>query len=311
MIGAGGLNHLAEDDGPSINHSGAEDILNARPRSLEDDKHSDSNYFGLNIVRSQSAAPGVYTGASLGGNSSRLPYGSISSTRSATSNTIDDENAIFGRSRFFDEEEEDREALMQSAARRPASTGVIGRPTNDSSDVNSILQTLGLAPSSDYSSESNEQEISSRYSNKPLGGIGSSGSIMGQHTPRKQSIMEKIQGGVANSMQSNYFTSEESGNIFSNQGGVSIQSGPQLGLQSNIPRSPMASNQHNMGQYSSSEVRFSYPYFILPPQMDSSISFSPFLSIVSVKLGAFAWLSYIRLWQFWYIRRKPPKYEPG
>mmetsp|Transcript_16960 Transcript_16960/g.34424 ORF Transcript_16960/g.34424 Transcript_16960/m.34424 type:complete len:973 (+) Transcript_16960:350-3268(+) len=252
----------AVDDEPSKNNSNNEGFgtyINVRPRSLEDDKHSEANFFGLNIVRSQSAAPDIFSGASLGGGSgvaSRLPYGHISSTsRSGASGSIQDENDIFSRSRFFDEEEEDREALMQAAARRPASTGVIGRPTNDSSDVNSILQTLGLAPSSDYTSENRDPHISSQFHGEPMGGIGRSDSLInGPRTLGKKSIMEKIQGGASNSMHLNHFNTDESDNFFSNQGGTPYQSGSNMGFHNEIHRSP---GHGGAGQYTSSEAHSS------------------------------------------------------
>ncbi len=209
-------------------------------------------------MRSQSAAPEVFSGASFGGGhggSSRLPYGHISSTnRFGASGSIQDENDIFSRSRFFDEEEEDREALMQAAARRPASTGVIVRPSNDNSDVNSILQTLGLAPSSqDYNSENHDPHVSSQFSSEPMGGIASSNSfINGPPTQGKKSIMEKIHGGTSNSMQAHHFKNDET-DFFSNQGGISYQSGPQMGFQNESHRSL---GHNGSGQYTSSEVRF-------------------------------------------------------
>mmetsp|Transcript_30357 Transcript_30357/g.54996 ORF Transcript_30357/g.54996 Transcript_30357/m.54996 type:complete len:890 (+) Transcript_30357:227-2896(+) len=230
---------------PSLKHSGdddgVDDILNPRPRSLEDGKHSSTaNYFGgLNLGRSQSAAPETWE------------YGKIpSSTKSAVASiSIDNGHGIFGRSRFFDEEEEDREAMVQATSmRRPASTGVIGRPNTNAGndgDVNSILETLGLT--SLESSDGQPNNMSSPYSSgKPLGGIDSAGSlVMGAHSPSKKSIMEKIHERELGKV-GNYFTSEgESNNVFSNQGS-------QMGLQSNVNApSTMATQQYLLEQQSS------------------------------------------------------------
>jgi len=129
-----------------------------------------------------------------------------------------DENGFFGRSGIFEEEEEDRESFVQSV-RRPASTGVIGR-RNESEDVNSILETLGLA-----SLESSEQDVSSSYVGNAMGGIGS------YKSPVKQSMMAKIREGgdtpTSNSNESNnFFIGEErqsGSNPFANQGQVGLQ----------------------------------------------------------------------------------------
>mmetsp|Transcript_5970 Transcript_5970/g.13564 ORF Transcript_5970/g.13564 Transcript_5970/m.13564 type:complete len:875 (-) Transcript_5970:281-2905(-) len=209
--------------------AGVDAILSSSRRPLEDGSTPSTNYFGLNLGRSQSAAPETWEYAKI-----------ASSTKSA----VNSGNGIFGGSRFFDEEEEDRESLIQSATRRPASTGVIGRPNangGDDGDVNSILETLGLT--SLEPSDSQKHNISSSYSSgKALGGIDSSGSlVMGAHsTSNQKSIMEKIHESDPN-QRSNYFTNEEaSRNVFSNN------QGNQMGLQGNVnaPSSTMASQQY-------------------------------------------------------------------
>ncbi|KAL7536574.1 hypothetical protein ACHAWF_005502 [Thalassiosira exigua] len=224
------LNHAGDDDG-------VDDLLSPRPRSLDGDNNAAStSYFGLNLGRSQSAAPETWQ------------YGKIpSSTKSAAvSSALENENGIFGRSRFFDEEDEDRENFAHGAEiRRPASTGVIGRPNaggGNDGEVNSILATLGLTALE--SSESQQDDIGPSFSSgKPLGGIDGSGSlVMGAHSPSKKSIMEKIHEGGGGKV-SNYFTSEANSNpVFSpNQGKV--------GLHGNVGvPSSMATQQYRLGE---------------------------------------------------------------
>lgn len=242
-MSANASSFLHHSNGPD--EDGVDDILSPRPRSLEDNKHSaTANYFGgLNLGRSQSAAPETW------GN-----YGKItaSSTKSAgMGSAIDNDNGIFGTSRFFNEEDEDQEALVQGAGmRRPASTGVIGRPNSggaNDGDVNSILETLGLA--SLESSDNNHQQqnsMPSPYSSSgnALGGIDSAGSlVMGAHqSSGTKSMMEKIREGNSNNNKvPHYFSSDKAttGNVFSNQGG-------QLGLQGNI-NAPSSAPQYQQG----------------------------------------------------------------
>lgn len=215
-VAQGGIASNASSSFPTLSHGdddGVDDLLSPRPRSLEDKGgfgggSSTTNYFGLNLGRSQSAAPetwgtfapsahrgsGIDGGVGDGG-------GGLFGTRPHTARGG-------SQHRFFDEEEEDREALMQAGMRRPASTGIIGRPSLNGvggggadGDVNSILETLGLTSLEDNGgmkgSGNNLSAAASPFSTpistpKVMGGIDSSGSlVMGAHTPGK-SIMEKI-----------------------------------------------------------------------------------------------------------------------
>jgi len=224
---------------------GVDDILNARPRSLEDGKQITTNYFGgLALGRSQSAAPETWE------------YGKIpSSARPAINSSLDSENGIFGRSRFFDEEEEDREAMIQGAAiRRPASTGVIGRPNinGGNEDVNSILENLGLT-SLEISDSATSNNISSPYSSdKPLGGIDSAGSlVMGAHSPNKKSIMEKIHEREPNKVANYFATDDEPSNVFANQGSqVILQSNANAPSTSTGVSAPSSTQQYQLEQQS-------------------------------------------------------------
>jgi hypothetical protein len=204
-----------------------------KPRSQEDvSSYTTPLRLGLSLGRSQSAAPETWE------------YGnSMPSSTKSERYKLRDENGFFGRSGIFDEEEEDRETFIQSV-RRPASTGVIGR-RNESEDVNSILETLGLA-----SLEPSEQEVSSSaYAGTPMGGIGS------YTSPVKPSMMAKIHEGgntptpTNENDANNFFIGEErqsSNNLFANQG--------QVGLQNNPPQS--------MGSSSSLQqqgVQYQYP----------------------------------------------------
>jgi len=239
IISAGGAGGTGGNDG-----GGVDDILRSRPRSLEEDNRDGgaaNNYFagGLHLGRSQSAAPETWEYR-------KIPSSANSSARAKPSfNGSDD--TFFGRSRFFDEEEEDREAMARDAAgmvRRPASTGVIGRPNaggGNDGDVNSILETLGLTSLESSVSDSgggggqqNANNAIPSYAStagKPLGGIDGAGSlVLGAHSPNKKSIMEKIHERGATDKVGNYFGSQgESNNVFSNQGS---QVGS--GLQGNI-----------------------------------------------------------------------------
>lgn len=165
--------------------------------------------FALNLGRSQSAAPETKTW----GYGGKIP----SSTKSAHVSTS---AADFAR--FFDEneEEEDREEAGGKIT-RPASTGVIGRPSGgDDGDMNSILETLGLGPLE--SSDSQQNNMSSPYSSsgKALGGIDSSGSlVMGAHPPSQKSFIEKIREGTPNFAGEN-----ESNNVFSSNQGSQMAS---------------------------------------------------------------------------------------
>mmetsp|Transcript_21964 Transcript_21964/g.44037 ORF Transcript_21964/g.44037 Transcript_21964/m.44037 type:complete len:862 (+) Transcript_21964:179-2764(+) len=199
---------------PSLNTNGDGDgevgslMSPVKPRSQEDiSSYTTPLRLGLNLGRSQSAAPETWE------------YGnSIPSSTKSERYKLRDENGFFGRSGIFEEEEEDRESFVQSV-RRPASTGVIGR-RNESEDVNSILETLGLA-----SLESSEQDVSSSYVGNAMGGIGS------YKSPVKQSMMAKIREGgdtpTSNSNESNnFFIGEErqsGSNPFANQGQVRLQ----------------------------------------------------------------------------------------
>ena len=222
---------------PSLNPSGEADgeigslMSPMKPRSQEDiSSYATPLRLGLNLGRSQSAAPETWE------------YGNAvpSSTKSER---YRDENGLFGRSGFFDEEEEDKDKeTLAQLMRRPASTGVIGR-RNESEDVDSILETLGLA-----SLESPEQDVSSSYMRSPMGGIGS------YKSPAKQSMMAKIREGgdtptSTNNDSNNFFIGEErqsSSNLFANQG--------QSGLQTNsIETNGSSSSLQQQG------VQYQYP----------------------------------------------------
>lgn len=178
----------------------------AKPRSQDDvSSYTTPLRLGLNLGRSQSAAPETWE------------YGnSIPSSTKSERYKLRDNNGFFGRSGIFDEAEEDRESFVQSV-RRPASTGVIGR-RNESEDVNSILETLGLA-----SLESSDNDVSSAYVGPGMGGIGS------YTSPVKPSMMAKIREGgdtpTDSSETNNFFNGEEhqSGISFANQGEVELQ----------------------------------------------------------------------------------------
>lgn len=204
-----------------------------KPRSQEDiSSYTTPLRLGLNLGRSQSAAPETWE------------YGnSIPSSTKSERYKLRDENGLFGRSGIFEEEEEDKESFAQSV-RRPASTGVIGR-RNESDDVNSILETLGLA-----SLEASEQDVPSAYVGTAMGGIGS----------YKAPVMAKIREGgdtptstsTGNNESNNFFIGEErqsSSNPFSNQG--------QVGLQSNSVQTKGSSSSLPQGvqyQYPASDV---------------------------------------------------------
>ena len=180
-----------------------------KPRPQEDiGSYTTPLRLGLNLGRSQSAAPETWE------------YGnSIPSSTKSERYKLRDESGFFGRSGIFDEAEEDRETSVQSV-RRPASTGVIGR-RNESDDVNSILETLGLA-----SLESSDNDVSSSYVGGAMGGIGS------YTSPGKPSVMAKIREGgdtPTDSSESNTFLNNgeerQSVNPFTNQGQVGLQNG--------------------------------------------------------------------------------------
>ena len=222
-----GLNGGDNDD------DGVNDILNPRPRSLGDKDSSSTNYFGgLNLGRSQSAAPETWK---YGGNT-------IPSSTKVSSSGIDSDNGMFGRSRFFAEEEEDTtDAFAQgSGIRRPASTGIIGRPDNnnggDTGDVNSILETLGLT-----SLEASDNGPKNSYSaGKALGGIDGTGSlVMGAHTSNKKSMLENIHE-TGHSQSSKYFTPSESAGESNNV--FSPSQGNRIGVQSNGSSAPTAAS---------------------------------------------------------------------
>ncbi len=127
--------------------------LNNQTRSLDENNPNQDQdviaekFFGLNLGRSQTTAPETWEYGK------QLP----SSAKSATvsSSNTDSENGILGASNhhcrdFFDndDEDDDRGAFQRLGMRRPASTGVIGRPNvgadHDNRGVNSILETLGI-----------------------------------------------------------------------------------------------------------------------------------------------------------------------
>ena len=250
----------SSDDG-----GGVDDILGPRPRPRPGDNGDDvrrreqqqqqqqlrgtTNYFGLNLGRSQSAAPETWEYA-------KFPPASARSAEGMGG----DGGGLFGggggggrgghHRGFFDEEEEDREhaiMLQKLASRRPASTGVIGqRPgasdvgggggSSSSGDVDSILETLGFT----------SLELSGKQRPPPssLGGIGdptpagpSSLVLGGAHLEK---INEQRQG---QDEGANYFamtghqrgeTPSRSGNLLfvNNQGGGG--GGGQMGLQGNV-----------------------------------------------------------------------------
>ncbi len=223
---------------PTLNTGGDADgevgslMTPVKPRSQEDiSSYTTPLRLGLNLGRSQSAAPETWE------------YGnSIPSSTKSERYKLRDENGIFGRSGIFEEEEEDNKESFAQSVRRPASTGVIGR-RNESDDVNSILETLGLA-----SLESSEQDVSSSYVGSGMGGIGS----------YKPSVMAKIREGgdtptstsTSNNESNNFFIGEErpsSSNPFANQG--------QVGLQSNSVQTKGSSSSIPQGQ----GVQYQYP----------------------------------------------------
>ena len=195
---------------------GVDDILSPRPRSLEDKKKTTSNYLGLNLGRSQSAAPETWE------------YGNSASNKSAVASMGND--GIFGRSRFFAEENE--EDLIQ----RPASTGVIGRnEESETADVNSILETLGLA-SLGSTATNDQQQKSNTIPSSPY-----SSTVIGAHAiaspGKKKSIMEKIHESPKSTTTqgSNYFTTkEESNNVFTGVNHGATQQYPTEQNQPNI-----------------------------------------------------------------------------
>jgi len=193
-----------------------DDLLSPRPRSLEDKKGNNNNggtphyNFGLSLGRSQSAAPQW--------NFSNNPTSTKSAVAdSSIGGTNNSERDIFGSgSRFFSEgagTNEEGGGDQDDIIRRPASTGVIGRPTNEAEDgdVNSILETLGLASLGTSTATNNGQP--SPYSTKSLG--------MVSHNTPKKSLMEKINEGNNNQTQedgvgnnygagsSSYFTNDK------------------------------------------------------------------------------------------------------
>lgn len=168
------------------------DILSPspRPRSLEDNNNGDdsaggskylnsANYFGLNLGRSQSAAPALFTGLTSpvggigvgrsgsfgeinrgsGGNDSINGGDSHNNGNniSGSLGTSDGDSYFFSgastathsrsRRHFFSDEDDNNDDSGDDVVlgiRRPASTGVIGRNNSNNNDVNSILETLGL-----------------------------------------------------------------------------------------------------------------------------------------------------------------------
>ena len=166
-----------------------------------------AEFLGLNLGRSHTAAPETWEYGKQ-----HLP----SSTKSATalsSSNAESENGIFGSSNqqqqqqhhfnhrdFFDDDydDDDREAFMRLGTRRPASTGVIGRQNNgayhdNSGDVNSILETLGIT-SLEPSPDKNQHHhiISNGISVGELD-VSSDSFVKGAHIPSNRSlIMEKI-----------------------------------------------------------------------------------------------------------------------
>lgn len=203
----------------SLQHNGDQEHHLDRPIT--------DKFFGLNLGRSQTTAPETW-------DYDNLP----SSTKSATASysNIERENEIFGeanrRRGFFDnyDEEEDHEGFMRLGMRRPASTGVIGRPnnrTNNDNDggVNSILETLGIT-SLEASPDKNYRDVSESF---VTGGHISSNQIREwNHDHNKGPIY--FQGGEGELPSSD---------IFSNQGCVNGQIGLQYGT---------GNNHHNQQQ---------------------------------------------------------------
>lgn len=202
---------------------------------------------GLNLGRSRSAAPETWEyrkPSSSGGGAAGTP-------------SIDEANgSFFGSSRLFAADEaggdDATRGEVAAAVRRPASTGVIGRPSGaggggNDGDVNSILETLGLTSLESSVSGGNRQNNANSMAH-PLGGIDSAGAslVMG-HSPNKKSIMEKIdEGKQQGSKAGKYFTSEGavSDSVFTSQGS---QMG---GLQGGINAS---SNMATAQQYQSEQ----------------------------------------------------------
>ena len=251
----------SSDDG-----GGVDDILGPRPRPRPGDNGDDvrrreqqqqqqlrgtTNYFGLNLGRSQSAAPETWEYAKFPPASARSAEGMGGDGGGLFGGGGGGGSGRGGHHRgFFDEEEEDREhaiMLQKLASRRPASTGVIGqRPgasdvgggggSSSSGDVDSILETLGFT----------SLELSGKQRPPPssLGGIGdptpagpSSFVLGGAHLEK---INEQRQG---QNEGANYFamtghqrgeTPSRSGNLLfvNNQGGGG--GGGQMGLQGNV-----------------------------------------------------------------------------
>ena len=224
-----------------------------------------AEFLGLNLGRSHTAAPETWEYGKQ-----HLP----SSTKSATalsSSNAESENGIFGSSNqqqqqhhfnhrdFFDDDydDDDREAFMRLGTRRPASTGVIGRQNNgayhdNSGDVNSILETLGIT-SLEPSPDKNQHHhiITNGIS---VGGldVSSDSFVKGAHIPSNRSlIMEKIiherdrdPSEVPTHLQSGEGELSSS-NVFSFQGGGSSQIDLQYGAGNHHQQ------QHRMHQGSS------------------------------------------------------------
>lgn len=193
---------------PSLGRSGeadGADYMSPTKTRSQEDASSYTTPLGFNLGRSQSAAPETWE------------YGnSLSSNAKLERVKMREGDRFFGRSGICYEEEGHREpSFNQSAMRRPASTGVIGRRNENNDDVNSILETLGLAS---LESSDDHQEIS--YIGKPMVG----------NSPVKTSIMEKIhEGGGSTNNHNNepnkFFTGEEqSNNLFASRSHVGLQS---------------------------------------------------------------------------------------
>ncbi|KAL3767135.1 hypothetical protein ACHAW5_003154 [Stephanodiscus triporus] len=270
---------------------GVDDILVPRPRPSSggesggdhgrlqrEEYRGTTNYLGLNLGRSKSAAPETWE------------YSKFPSSARSAGNNIGGGVDLFGggvgggggrhRRGFFDDddddEEEDRDqqhaALMQFASRRPASTGVIGQRPNSidvrgeggsgkGGDVDSILETLGLT--FEPMAGPGKRPPPPPPSSSSLGGIGDSAPggpslVAGAHRSHAKSIMEKIneQRQGQDDGTANYFatgdhqrgeTPTRLGSVLfsNNQGG-----GGQMGLQGNVgptsPTSTMAAHQYQL-----------------------------------------------------------------
>ncbi|KAL3811898.1 hypothetical protein ACHAXA_001423 [Cyclostephanos tholiformis] len=279
----------SEDDG------GVDDILGRRPRSTlgggcgnnnigmgrggEEEQRprqlrgTTTNYFGLNLGRSQSAAPETWEYAKF--------------TPSSTRSTVSDMGVegvggrLFGggggggRHRgFFDEEEEDQvDALMAvgRGVRRPASTGFIGqRRGSNNEDVDSILETLGLTSLDPMGKPTPLDGMVDRSRPPPTPSL-----VLGAHHSPVKSIMEKILIERQDDAGAHYFST---GDQQRGGGGASSRSGDVLfpnnnrgigggGVSPNTLSSTTAAQQYQLDKNQSSlglSIRQLYHHDQLP-----------------------------------------------